>query len=224
MEETYVPPSLDLQVGDTRYVFEAKTVQRMELLVLSTLRWRMRAVTPFSYIDYFLHRLKDGGAPSRRVVLRSAELILRVARGTCYLGFRPSEIAAAVDAAVAGEEHAVDIDKACTHHVHEERVSRCLEAIQATVALLALGTVPAQPLKAEGPSSGHSRASSSSATVPRSPTGVLDAGCLSYRSDDVDGRSASCALRPLPSPRSALSAIARASSSASMEGPRVRSP
>ncbi|ONM04300.1 hypothetical protein ZEAMMB73_Zm00001d032050 [Zea mays] len=144
--------------------------------------------------------------------------------GTCYLGFRPSEIAAAVDAAVAGEEHAVDIDKACTHHVHEERVSRCLEAIQATVALLALGTVPAQPLKAEGPSSGHSRASSSSATVPRSPTGVLDAGCLSYRSDDVDGRSASCALRPLPSPRSALSAIARASSSASMEGPRVRSP
>jgi hypothetical protein len=106
----------------------------------------------------------------------------------------------------------------------QERVSRCLEAIQATVALLALGTVPAQPLKAEGPSSGHSRASSSSATVPRSPTGVLDAGCLSYRSDDVDGRSASCALRPLPSPRSALSAIARASSSASMEGPRVRSP
>jgi cyclin D1/2/4, plant len=69
------------QVGDARYVFEAKTVQRMELLVLSTLRWRMRAVTPFSYIDYFLHRLKDGGAPSRRAVLRSAELILRVARG-----------------------------------------------------------------------------------------------------------------------------------------------
>ncbi|ONM22380.1 cyclin-D4-1 isoform X2 [Zea mays] len=186
MEETYVPPSLDLQVGDARYVFEAKTVQRMELLVLSTLRWRMRAVTPFSYIDYFLHRLKDGGAPSRRAVLRSAELILRVARGTCCLGFRPSEVAAAVAAAVAGEEHAVDIDKACTHRVHEERVSRCLEAIQATVALLA----PAQPLKAEGPSSGRSRASSSSATVPRSPTGVLDAGCLSYRSDDAAAAAA----------------------------------
>lgn len=37
------------------------------------------------------------------------------------MGFRPSEIAAAVAAAVAGEEHAVDIDKACTHHVHEVR-------------------------------------------------------------------------------------------------------
>jgi hypothetical protein len=68
----------------------------------------------------------------------------------------------------------------------QERVSRCLEAIQATVALLA----PAQPLKAEGPSSGRSRASSSSATVPRSPTGVLDAGCLSYRSDDAAAAAA----------------------------------
>jgi hypothetical protein len=41
--------------------------------------------------------------------------------GTCCLGFRPSEVAAAVAAAVAGEEHAVDIDKACTHRVHEVR-------------------------------------------------------------------------------------------------------
>jgi len=39
------------------------------------------------------------------------------------LDFRPSEIAAAVAAAVAGEEHAVDIDRACcTHHVHKVRV------------------------------------------------------------------------------------------------------
>jgi cyclin D1/2/4 len=69
------------QIGDARYVFEAKTIQRMELLVLSTLKWRMQAVTPFSYIDYFLHRLNGGDAPSRRAVLRSAELILCTARG-----------------------------------------------------------------------------------------------------------------------------------------------
>lgn len=62
-------------------MFEAKTIQRMELLVLSTLKWRMQAVTPFSYIDYFLHRLIGGGAPNRRAVRRSAELILCIARG-----------------------------------------------------------------------------------------------------------------------------------------------
>lgn len=185
MEESYVPPSLDLQVEDVRYVFEAKTIQRMELLVLSTLKWRMQAVTPFSYIDFFLHRLHGCDAPSRRAVMRSAELILCVARGTQCLDFRPSEIAAAVAAAVAGEEeHAVDIDKACTHRVHKERVSRCLEAIRAAMALP--GTVPLLPPKAhDDPSSGGGRASSSVPHVPRSPTGVLDAGCLSYRSDEA---------------------------------------
>ncbi|CAN6204720.1 unnamed protein product [Urochloa humidicola] len=176
MEETYVPTSLDLQVGDARYVFETKTIQRMELLVLSTLKWRMQAVTPFSYIDYFLHRLNGGDAPNRRAVLRSAELILRIAKGTHCLDFLPSEIAAAVATAVAGEEGAVDIDKACTHRVHKERVLQCLEAIRGT-------TVPLTP-KTEGPSISGGRASSS-VSVPRSPTGVLDAGCLSYRSDDT---------------------------------------
>ncbi|WVZ65250.1 hypothetical protein U9M48_014646 [Paspalum notatum var. saurae] len=194
MEESYVPPSLDLQVGDSRYVFEAKTIQRMQLLVLSTLKWRMQAVTPFSYIDYFLHRLNGGDAPpNRRAVARAADLILCIARGTQCQGFRPSEIAAAVAAAVAGEDHAapVDIDRACTHRVHKERVSRCLEAIQATLALPGAGAVPL-PLPAPKTTTEGGRASSPSVSVPRSPTGVLDAaGCLSYRSDDTAAAAAS---------------------------------
>jgi hypothetical protein len=83
------------QAGDARYVFEAKTIQRMELLVLSTLKWRMQAVTPLSYVDYFLHRLRGGAAPSRRAVLRSAELILCIARGEQRPGssqFSPSGV------------------------------------------------------------------------------------------------------------------------------------
>jgi cyclin D1/2/4 len=62
-------------------VFEARTIQRMELLVLSTLKWRMQAVTPFSYIDYFLHHLNAGNAPSRRDVRQASELILCISRG-----------------------------------------------------------------------------------------------------------------------------------------------
>ncbi|TKY68333.1 Cyclin-D4-1 protein [Spatholobus suberectus] len=41
MEETDVPLSLDLQVGESKCIFEAKIIQRMKLLVLSTLRWRI---------------------------------------------------------------------------------------------------------------------------------------------------------------------------------------
>ncbi|KAL5201417.1 hypothetical protein ABZP36_035771 [Zizania latifolia] len=174
MEETNVPYSLDLQVGDARHVFEAKTIQRMELLVLSTLKWRMQAVTPFSYVGYFLHQLNGGNAPSTRSVLRSTELVLRVARGTKFLDFRPSEIAAAIAAAVAGlgeEDHT-----ACSH-VNKARVSRCREVIQAMA-----DSVVVQPPATASPG-GNANASTSS--VPGSPTRVLDAaGCLSYRSDD----------------------------------------
>lgn len=42
---------------EARYVFEAKTIQRMELLVLSTLKWRMHPVTPISFFDHIIRRL-----------------------------------------------------------------------------------------------------------------------------------------------------------------------
>lgn len=37
-------------------MFEAKTVQRMELLVLSGLKWKMSLVTPFSFLDHLFRR------------------------------------------------------------------------------------------------------------------------------------------------------------------------
>nr|CAB3481224.1 unnamed protein product [Digitaria exilis] len=157
MEETFVPPSLDFQVGDSRYEFEAKTIQRMELLVLSSLNWRMQAVTPFSYLDYFLNRLNGGIKAPTSWLFQSAELILCIARGTGCIGFRPSEIAAAVAAVVVGEA--------------AERVLRCQDAIQ-SMASPAINTVPPKP------------ASGRASPAPQSPVGVLDAGCLSYKSDD----------------------------------------
>ncbi|MFS7961435.1 putative cyclin [Helianthus anomalus] len=36
VEEIEIPTILDLQVGESRFVFEAKTIQKMELIVLST--------------------------------------------------------------------------------------------------------------------------------------------------------------------------------------------
>jgi cyclin D3 len=38
-------------------VFEAKTIQKMELLVLSTLQWRMNPVTPISFFYHIIRRL-----------------------------------------------------------------------------------------------------------------------------------------------------------------------
>ena len=48
---------LCLQVGEAKHAFEPRTIQRMELLLLSALKWRMKAVTPLSYIEHGGHIL-----------------------------------------------------------------------------------------------------------------------------------------------------------------------
>lgn len=57
IEETKVPALLDLQAVNSKYMFEAKTIRKMELFVMSTLRWRMNPVTPFSFLDHIIRRL-----------------------------------------------------------------------------------------------------------------------------------------------------------------------
>ncbi|XP_042439357.1 cyclin-D3-2-like isoform X1 [Zingiber officinale] len=59
MEETRVPLLVDLQEPseDGGFLFEPKTIRRMELLVLSALGWRMNPVTPLSFIHHLLPRI-----------------------------------------------------------------------------------------------------------------------------------------------------------------------
>nr|GMD93967.1 cyclin-D4-2-like isoform X2 [Ipomoea batatas] len=172
MEETEVPLCLDLQVGDARFVFEARTIQRMELLVLSTLKWRMQAVTPFSFIDYFLTKINGGDQiASSSSIVKCIELILSTLQGTHFIEFRPSEIAAAVAIFIAVETEAVDSEKAISlmHYVQKDRVIRCVELMQEL-------SLPSGFLMAPR-------------TSPHSPIGVLDAACLSYKTDDSGANS-----------------------------------
>ncbi|XVF64869.1 hypothetical protein PTKIN_Ptkin09bG0201300 [Pterospermum kingtungense] len=164
MEETEFPLILDLQVGESKIVFEARTIKRMELLVLSTLGWRMQAITPFSFMDYFLYKLNDDKIPLWSSIWRSIQLISSTIKGIDFLEFKPSEIAAAVALSVAVETTTVDTEKAIsvlTQHVQKERVMKCVELIR--------------DLSLAGGS------------VPQSPIGVLDhaAACLSYKTDDT---------------------------------------
>ncbi|KAJ6841171.1 cyclin-D4-1-like [Iris pallida] len=172
MEETEVPLSLDLQIGESKYVFEAKTIQRMELLVLSTLKWRMQAVTPFSFIDHFLRRLNDDNPPTKSLVSRSAELILNIAKGIDFLSFRPSEIAAAVAMLVLEESQMVEAEKAIDscNHVDKENVVRCYGVMLEVLMMR---------------NRSGKNGSQSVSSVPCSPNGVLDVACLSSKSDDL---------------------------------------
>ncbi|KAJ7965787.1 Cyclin [Quillaja saponaria] len=178
VEETDVPLSLDLQVGESKFVFEAITIQRMELLVLSTLRWRMQAITPFSFIDYFLCKISDSQNPPRTSILRSIQVILSTIKAIGFLEFKPSEIAAAVAFSVAGETQTVDTEKAISvliQHIEKERILKCINLIHEFS--LIRGSVK--------------HTSGSVPSVPQSPIGVLDAACFSYKTDDT--AAGSCA-------------------------------
>lgn len=88
MEESDVPLLVDLQLFEPRFVFEPKTVQRMELRVMTILQWRLRSVTPFDYLDYFLAKLPSSSSSSSESMNRffsmASDLILSTTRGKCY--------------------------------------------------------------------------------------------------------------------------------------------
>ncbi|XP_019152311.1 PREDICTED: cyclin-D4-1-like isoform X1 [Ipomoea nil] len=170
MDEGGVPSCLDLQVGDDKFVFDAKAVKRMELLVLSTLNWRMRSVTPFSFIDCFFKKINGDRDASRFSIGKSLQLVQSMLKGIYFLEFRPSEIAAAVVISVAVETEGVDIEKvlsALTPYVQKDRVIYCLKIMELPL-LSSYGDYPGTSIP----------------FVPQSPIGVLDAACLSYKTDD----------------------------------------
>ena len=57
MEETKAPLLLDLKMVEPRFMFKPKTVQRMELLVMASLKWRLRTITPFDFAYLFIAKL-----------------------------------------------------------------------------------------------------------------------------------------------------------------------
>ncbi|XP_009614202.1 cyclin-D4-2-like isoform X1 [Nicotiana tomentosiformis] len=173
MEETIVPLSLDLQIKEAKFVFEARTIQRMELHVLSTLKWRMHAITPFTFIDYFIKKINGDQTASRSLITKAVKVILRTLKGIHFLEFKHSEIAAAVAISVVVKTETMDIEKALSalvKQVQKDRVKKCVELIQESSLLSDFdkGLTP---------------------FVPQSPIGVLDAKCLSYRSDDSGAES-----------------------------------
>ncbi|KAK7310831.1 hypothetical protein RJT34_08585 [Clitoria ternatea] len=95
VEETQVPLLLDLQVEDTKYLFEAKTIKRMEILVLSTLGWKMNPVTPVSFLDYITRRLGLKNHLCWEFLKRCEGVLLSVLGDSRFMSYLPSVLATA---------------------------------------------------------------------------------------------------------------------------------
>ncbi|KAH6773141.1 hypothetical protein C2S52_003999 [Perilla frutescens var. hirtella] len=169
MEELHVPWLLDLQMLERAFVFEPRTIQRMELLVLATLKWRLRSVTPFDYLHYFISVLPSSAAASDFVsTLHSvaSDIILNTTRVIDFMRFPPSVIAAAAVISAAGTAGA-DLPDTLDERINREMVRSCHQLMEEYL----LDTCPSQALKilsVEPP------------LAPPSPLGVLDAAaCVS---------------------------------------------
>ncbi|KAK9678508.1 hypothetical protein RND81_11G216300 [Saponaria officinalis] len=91
-EETHAPLLLDLQV-DCKYIFEAKTIKRMELLILSTLKWNMNAVIPFSYFPHLIKWFNLKNHLHWEILTKFESLILSAISDPRYLYYATSVIA-----------------------------------------------------------------------------------------------------------------------------------
>ncbi|KAJ3693292.1 hypothetical protein LUZ60_008772 [Juncus effusus] len=140
VEETRVPLLLDLQLavvetaeadttstnGMNGFVFEAKTVRRMELLVLSALQWRLNPVTALSFVQ-ILFSLLCGENKGANVTARCEASLVSVLADWRWVKYKPSIWAA------AALLHALELEE--TEHimslinVSKDQVQECYDII-----------------------------------------------------------------------------------------------
>ncbi|KAK4765351.1 hypothetical protein SAY86_026441 [Trapa natans] len=92
MEECHVPVLSGFP--SQKYQFESRVITKMELLILYTLDWKMASITPFTYLDFFIHKLL-GKADGRDIFKESIEVVFAALKEINLLDYRPSMIAAA---------------------------------------------------------------------------------------------------------------------------------
>ncbi|RZC66341.1 hypothetical protein C5167_010046 [Papaver somniferum] len=91
MEECEVP-LLSKFNSEQELNFESNTIQKMELMICSTLEWRMNSITPFSYLHYFISNF---GNQSKDLLSKSIELVFAFTKEINLIGHPPSVVAAA---------------------------------------------------------------------------------------------------------------------------------
>lgn len=187
VEETEVPLLLDLQVEESRFVFESKTVRRMELLVLSSLKWKMNPVTPFSFLDFITRRLGLKNCLSLEFLRRCEKVLLYTITDGRFIGYLPSAMASATML------HVLDRLQPCIGEKYQDqllgilgivkdKVEECYRLIQEVACNIDF----------------HHSNKRKFGTLPGSPTGVMDVSFSSDYSNDSWSVATSVTSSPEP--------------------------
>ncbi|KAK1555127.1 hypothetical protein Q3G72_022306 [Acer saccharum] len=185
VEETQVPLLLDLQVEDSRYIFEAKTIQRMEILILSTLQWKMNPVTPLSFLDYITRRLGLKDYLCWEFLKRCEGILLSVISDSRFMHYLPSVVATATFLHVVKSLEPcleVEYEKQLLGMlgINKDKVEHCNKLIKE----LAVGVQYSKKRKLD--------------SMPGSPNGVMDVSFSSDSSNDSWAVASSVSSSPEP--------------------------
>lgn len=178
MEEYRAPALSEFRagVGDDGYEFSCVCIRRMELLVLSTLDWRMAAVTPFDYLPCLSSRLRrhvggGGGAGA------SAALIFSAAEAASVLDHRPSTVAAA---AVLAATHGALTREALESKMSGLSPSFLLDKEDVFACYSAMLSQPTSPASKSTTTTTGKRSSSSSCSESTDAASSYDATAASF--------------------------------------------
>ncbi|KVH99449.1 Cyclin-like protein [Cynara cardunculus var. scolymus] len=78
MEESNAPALTEFPTDE--YTFDSSVIQRMELLVLTTLDWRMHSITPFDFIRCFISCFCTESS-KRHFVSRTTQILFATIKG-----------------------------------------------------------------------------------------------------------------------------------------------
>ncbi|KAL6571769.1 hypothetical protein OROHE_002638 [Orobanche hederae] len=139
MEEPLVPSLLDLQGEGAEFIFEPKHIQRMELLVLRVLDWRLRPVAPFFYLNFFALKIDPTGTYTGFLTSSAEDIILSMIQETSFLQYMPSCIAAATILCAAND--LPNFSFVTTQHaeswcdgLHKDNILSCYQLIRHNVS------------------------------------------------------------------------------------------
>ncbi|KAF9587485.1 hypothetical protein IFM89_003424 [Coptis chinensis] len=81
--------------GEEQFIFDSQTIERAELMILGALKWRMRSITPFSFIHFFLSLFKlQDPLLQHALKARASDIIYKSQHEIKLLKFRPSIVTA----------------------------------------------------------------------------------------------------------------------------------
>ncbi|CDP19718.1 unnamed protein product [Coffea canephora] len=139
MRNTDISISLSHVQREEGFAFHPRWVHRMEALILTTLGWRMRSITPFSFLNFFISLFKiQDSSLTRPLKFRAFDIILDTHYEMKLLEYKPSLISASallcatLDLIPMEFPSLRDAILSC-EHVEKEKLLQCLNAMREMV-------------------------------------------------------------------------------------------